>query len=1222
MKSSSLMNRLFTLFALVFTGFAMSASAQNHLVISQIYGGGGNSGSPSYTYDFIELYNPTNAAIDVSGYSVQYASSGGTGWQVGSLSSGGSIQPGKYFLIKAASQGTSTTQDFTADATITINIATASGKLALVSNQTALAGTASTPAAPLAGTSCPTTNAANIVDFFGYGTSATCTEGAGTTSNATITSSLIRNASNADTDVNSSDFTTLSPPNPRNSSYSSTPVTTLRIANTSAATVTAGTTSAMSVTVSPGAMSTGITVTADLTQIGGSATTSFTLSSTANTYTYTAPVPANTAANTYQLPVTVKDLQGATATGSISLTVQAPAAPPTPIATIQGNRSTYVGTKITTTGVITLVTNAGFFMQTPSTTPGSTGVAEGIYIYNGTGKNPATVLVGNDVTVTGNLTLFPAATASHTPSLEIASSALTVNSTNQPLPTPISLTAINPTGGIYQLTKYEGMLAKAASLTAITGTDGFLTENTETITSSGQFFTVFTGTARPFREPGIDFRDFPTSTCPSVTNCTATATAAGVARPTNLTLFDDNPERLIVESSLGGGNALDLSAGAVITNAVGVVDFSYSNDVPYGDPARLILQPGSVTTFTPGIAVAPLAVPSASQFTVAAFNIERFFNTNSADDLYYDPVANTTKKSLAVDVTADAYARRLKKVSLAIRTVLNSPDVISVEEVENVSVLQDIAKQIDTDAFAAGGTAPGYVAYGTDSINTFTDDIGGISIGFLVKPATVNVTAFEQVGGKSTFTASTGTQTLNDRPSDVLHAGIKRANGAKDYPITVISNHLRSLSGINTSADTRLKKELQAEMLATLIQNYQANGEHVIAVGDLNAFQFSDGYTDTLGTITGNVGNNVAAQQGKAIVSPAAVDLVTTLPAAQQQSYTEFGNAQVLDHVVVTADIAGTTQLAFAHINADFPETAYNDATTPARESDHDPALAYLAIPAPTVTGTVTGTAAFGNQAVSSTSTGKVIVITNTGESPITFTSIATTGDFAQTNNCGTSLAVNSNCSVNVVFKPTVAGSRAGTLTITSNATGITSIALTGTGVVPDFSLAPAANATVTVAAGASASLTLNIAPTNGFAGTVTFACASTGTAPSGVVCAVTPSVAIAAGGTGAATVLFATTPRSTSAGVSSLPGSTSGRLGGLLALLMTGAAFATLKRNRRVWGVLCFVLLLSAAALGMTGCGSSSHTATGTQAGTYNYTVTATSGTITHTQNVTLIVQ
>ena len=79
------------------------------VVISQVYGGGGNSGA-TYTNDFVELANRGASAVDLTGWSVQYASAAGTSWQVTPLS--GSIQPGGHYLVQeAAGTGGDTAAD-------------------------------------------------------------------------------------------------------------------------------------------------------------------------------------------------------------------------------------------------------------------------------------------------------------------------------------------------------------------------------------------------------------------------------------------------------------------------------------------------------------------------------------------------------------------------------------------------------------------------------------------------------------------------------------------------------------------------------------------------------------------------------------------------------------------------------------------------------------------------------------------------------------------------------------------------------------------------------------------------------------------------------------------------------------------------------------------------------------------------------------------------------
>jgi hypothetical protein len=90
----------------------------------------------------------------------------------------------------------------------------------------------------------------------------------------------------------------------------------------------------------------------------------------------------------------------------------------------------------------------------------------------------------------------------------------------------------------------------------------------------------------------------------------------------------------------------------------------------------------------------------------------------------------------------------------------------------------------------------------------------------------------------------------------------------------------------------------------------------------------------------------------------------------------------------------------------------------------------------------------FGSTLVGATSAAQTVTVQNTGASPASVSSIAVSGDFAQTNTCGTSIAAGASCTANVTFRPTATGTRTGTLTVTSNATGgPTTVSLTGTGV-------------------------------------------------------------------------------------------------------------------------------------------------------------------------------
>jgi DNA/RNA endonuclease G (NUC1) len=171
------------------------------VVISQVYGGGGNSGA-TYKNDFIELYNSGSAAVDLSTYAVQYASATGSSWSETTLS--GSIAAGHYYLIQEAA-GSGGTQNLpTPDATGTISMAATAGKVALTSTTTLLA-----VSNPVGG---PT-----VVDFVGYGTTANAYEGSGPAPAPSATVSDLRaNGGATDTDNNAADFAT-GAVNPRNS---------------------------------------------------------------------------------------------------------------------------------------------------------------------------------------------------------------------------------------------------------------------------------------------------------------------------------------------------------------------------------------------------------------------------------------------------------------------------------------------------------------------------------------------------------------------------------------------------------------------------------------------------------------------------------------------------------------------------------------------------------------------------------------------------------------------------------------------------------------------------------------------------------------------------------------------------------------------------------------------------------------------------------------------
>lgn len=200
------MMKLKPLVSLLLAAFAAPAvlASTSGIVISQVYGGGGNSGA-TYLNDFIEIFNAGTASVSVNGWSVQYASATGSSWRVTALPNI-SVPAGGYLLVQqAAGANTAGTAIAlpTPDVTDTAAMSGTAGKVALVSSLDALTGSA------------PSSTA--LIDLVGFGSTASASEGSSPTPAPSNTLAVLRKVGGCtDTDVNSADFET-GAPNPRNS---------------------------------------------------------------------------------------------------------------------------------------------------------------------------------------------------------------------------------------------------------------------------------------------------------------------------------------------------------------------------------------------------------------------------------------------------------------------------------------------------------------------------------------------------------------------------------------------------------------------------------------------------------------------------------------------------------------------------------------------------------------------------------------------------------------------------------------------------------------------------------------------------------------------------------------------------------------------------------------------------------------------------------------------
>ena len=583
--------------------------------------------------------------------------------------------------------------------------------------------------------------------------------------------------------------------------------------------------------------------------------------------------------------------------------------PPVPakINEVQGNGavSPFAGLGVITPGIVTGRKSNGFFMQEPDASVDlDPNTSEGIFVFTG-GAPPAAAAVGNLVTVTGTATEFFTLTQ-----ISTTASNVIVSSMGNPLPAPITLTTtiLNPAGPTDQLERFEGMRMHADTLVSVAPTNEF-----------GETFTVLDGVARPLREPGIEAgQPIPPDPTTNAPDCC-------------IPIWDLNPERIMIDSDgLAGSTVFSVTSNVTISNVTGPLDFTFG--------AYKVL-PETTPTASANMSAVPVPTPAAGEFTVASYNIENFNN-------------NATQRA---------------KAALAIRDVLHLPDVIGTIEIFELSGLQALAAEIESISGVH------YEARLIESDGTSGD--ADQDVGFLIKTSRVqidSVTQIELAGCNgtaatcNTFIDPDGNPALlNDRPPLVLRATVD-AGTLNPREVIVVVNHTRSFIDIElVTGDgprVRAKRKAQAEFLADLLQDLQADnpGTPVMSIGDYNAYQFNDGYTDPVSVIKGTptADDQMVVDASPDLVNPDYINLTDSLPADQRYSFIFEGTPQAIDHHIINTVAASYLQrYNIARNNADFPEVPgslfANDATRPERNSDHDMPVSYYKFPNAATTTTV-----------------------------------------------------------------------------------------------------------------------------------------------------------------------------------------------------------------------------------------------------------------------------
>lgn len=371
-----------------------------------------------------------------------------------------------------------------------------------------------------------------------------------------------------------------------------------------------------------------------------------------------------------------------------------------------------------------------------------------------------------------------------------------------------------------------------------------------------------------------------------------------------LTANNVNPERLFVEM---GSSSYRAKSGDRFDGTIeGVMSYNYSAykvlakaaDLPTLITSEVDRQPTNIET-------------GDSRLTVASYNVENFAST--------------------------ADAGKVDRVSEGIATFLKTPDIVGLTEMQDNdgatdSGTVDASKSFETliaAIEAKTGVRYAYTDIAPEDKKDGGQPGGNIRVGFLYNPARVSLASGEKGTATEAVAVENGKLTNNPgriQPTDPnFDSSRKPLVGEfifKGESYHVIANHFNSKGGdgadFGKNQPAVRKSEVQRHAIATIVQDFvreletEVKDANVVVLGDLNDFQFSK----TLDILKGkNLWNTV-----------------DDLPKSERYSYIYNGNAQVLDHVLISKNLKPYTSSDIVNINSDYMEA---DGSA----SDHDPAI-------------------------------------------------------------------------------------------------------------------------------------------------------------------------------------------------------------------------------------------------------------------------------------------
>ncbi len=560
-----------------------------------------------------------------------------------------------------------------------------------------------------------------------------------------------------------------------------------------------------------------------------------------------------------------------------------------------GHVSPVNGELVETTGVVTAVDSNGFYLQ-DAVGDGNPETSDGLFVF--TSSAPG-VSVGNSVKVTASVSEFQPGGAStgNLTTTELGGPTVELLLASVALPAP-------------------AILGSAGSLPPVLTIDDDNFAVFDPASDGIDFYEAFEGMRVQVQSPVAVSSRNKFGEIYTLTDGGAFATGLNARSGITITEADGNPERIQVQLDaqiLPGFEPL-VNTGDLLGDIVGVVSYDFGNfEIKPTQPFAV-----SPTGLLPETAD---AVPADDHLSIASFNV-----------LNLDPkIESLAWVNSAADIDDDIGDHRFERLGVQIVANLLSPDIIALQEVQDsdgaeLTGVTDASLTYQTLVAAieaAGGPTYEYRDIPPVNLADGGQPGGNIRVGFLFNPARVSIdeSSLQKIVDPN----------LGD--GDAFADSRKPLVAAFDFQgrrITFIDNHFSSKGGstplfglvqppVNGSV---AKRVAQAQVVHDVVADLLAldRDANVVVLGDLNEFAFNE---------------PLAVLKGEP--TPILFNLTETLPELERYSYVFDGNAQSLDHILVSASLAPIAQVDAVHVNAEFQEQA----------SDHDPLLARLAF-APT----------------------------------------------------------------------------------------------------------------------------------------------------------------------------------------------------------------------------------------------------------------------------------